>query len=168
MNTLVLCLKIFFARIFDVTLGTTRMILTVKEKRVYAMIVGFIEVTVWFLVAKEAITNAGNSLYVVFSYAGGYAVGTFVGSFLSSKIIDGKLKVQVITQNNDLDVLDKIKDAGFGVSAIPTHDNKLMLIIEVDKKHYPKLKKLIDKIDDKAFISVNETKYVEKGYFQKK
>lgn len=168
MNTITLCLKIFFARIFDVTLGTTRMILTVKEKRIYAMIVGFIEVTVWFLVAKEAITNAGNSLYVVFSYAGGYAVGTYVGSLLSSKIIDGNLKVQIITQKTDLEVLEEIKNAGFGVSAIPTHDKKLMLIIEVDKKLYPKLKKLIDKIDDKAFISVNETKYVENGFFQKK
>ena len=162
-----LCLKIFFARIFDVTLGTTRMILTVKEKRVYAMIIGFLEVTVWFLVAKEAITNAGNSLFVVFSYAGGYAVGTFVGSFLSSKIIDGKLKVQVITKNN-VEIINKIKEAGYGISAVPTHDKKLMLIIEVDKNKYPKLKKLIEKLDDSAFISVNETKYVERGYFQKK
>lgn len=168
MAILELCIKIFLARILDVSLGTMRMILTVKEKRLYAMIVAFFEVTIWFLVAKEAINKASNNPYIVLSYAGGFAVGTYIGSLLSSKIIGGKLQIQVITKDNDSSIVERIKKEGFGVSAIPTHNNKLMLIMEVDKRDYPKLKKLIEKIDDSAFVSANETKFVENGFFKKK
>ena len=64
-------------------------------------------------------------------------------------------------------IIDKIKESGYGVSAIPTHDKKLMLILEVDKKKYPDLKKLLEKLDPQAFISVTETKFVENGFFIK-
>lgn len=160
------CVIIFFARILDVSLGTIRMVLVIKEKRLFAMLVAFFEVSIWFLVAKEAISNIGNNIFVVISYAGGFSVGTFVGSTISSKVITGKLKVQVITKQNS-EIIDKIKESGYGVSAIPTHDKKLMLILEVDKKKYPDLKKLLEKLDPQAFISVTETKFVENGFFIK-
>lgn len=168
MEVLLLCLKIFFARICDVSLGTVRMILVVKEKRFLAMITAFFEVTIWFLVAKEAINNAGNNPFVVLAYAGGFAVGTFVGSYVSSRIINGKLKVQVITKDNSTNIIDEIKKKGFGVSAVLTHDNKLMLLMEIDNKKYSELKSIIQEFDETAFITVNETKYVENGFFQKK
>lgn len=167
MNLLLVCLKIFFARIADVSLGTLRMLLTVKEKKFLAMIAAFFEVTIWFLVAREALNEAQQSIFVVLAYAGGFAVGTFVGSIISSRVITGNLKVQVITKYNE-DIIDTIKKEGFGVSGIPTHDKKLMLILEINKKDYNKLKKLIYTIDDRAFISVNETKYIENGFFLKK
>ena len=46
MEVLLLCLKIFFARICDVSLGTARMILEKKKKRFLAMITAFFEVTI--------------------------------------------------------------------------------------------------------------------------
>lgn len=41
-----------------------------------------------------------------------------------------------------------------------------MLFIEIDKKDISHLKNMIKKIDEKAFIVVNETKYVQNGYFK--
>ena len=84
---LVLCLTVFFGRIIDVTLGTIRTLLTVKGKRLVAAGISFIEVTIWFLVVKEALNTGANSLWIVFSYAGGYAIGTYLGGFISNKII---------------------------------------------------------------------------------
>ena len=40
-----------------------------------------------------------------------------------------------------------------------------MLFIEVDKKHLNNLKNIIKQIDNNAFMVINETKYVENGYF---
>ena len=39
-----------------------------------------------------------------------------------------------------------------------------MLYIQIRDQSLEKLKKLIRKYDDRAFIVVNETKYVENGY----
>lgn len=41
-----------------------------------------------------------------------------------------------------------------------------MLFIEIDKKRISGLRQLIKKLDPKAFMVVNETKYVQNGYFK--
>ena len=41
-----------------------------------------------------------------------------------------------------------------------------MIFIEIDKKRFNDLKRLIKSLDKKAFIVVNETKFVQNGYFK--
>lgn len=167
-----LCIKIFGARILDVSLGTVRSILTVKGKNLYASLIGFCEVIIWFLVVKEALNTDMNSLFIPISYAAGFASGTFIGGFLSDKLISGKLGVQIVTSHKDKKMVQIIRDNGYGVSVIDVnnHDkdtNKYMLFVEIDKKKLEDLKKLVKQLDEKCFIVVNETKYVQNGYFNK-
>lgn len=163
-----LCIKIFLARVVDVSLATFVTISTVKGKRVLATILGFIDVIIWFLVVKEALNTELESIWIAISYAGGYAVGTFTGGTLSSILINGMVSVQVILDNEkDISI---IRDKGYAVSEIECtgKDNtkNRMLFIEVDKKHLKDLKNIIKQIDEKAFIVVNETKFVENGFFK--
>jgi uncharacterized protein YebE (UPF0316 family) len=164
-----LCIKVFFVRIIDVSLGTVRTIVTVKDRKLLASFIGFIEVLVWFLVAKEAISTDSNSIWIAISYSLGFATGTYIGAFISSKYIKGNFGVQVITSN--LKLVNKLRNEGYAVSVIDVkgHDvsNKHMLFIEIDKKDFLHLQKLIKQDDSKAFIVVNETKFVQNGYFQK-
>lgn len=168
MSILFLCSKIFFARLIDVSLGTIRTIYTVKEKNIIASIIGFVEVTIWFLVVKEALNTYDNSYYIVFSYASGFAIGTYIGGVLSNKFIKMKLGVQVITSKKDNNMVNQIRKYGYGVSIINIEGDsqKYMLYIQIDSNNYSKLINLIKKIDNKAFIVVNETKYVQNGYFK--
>ena len=89
MEVLFLCLKIFFVRILDVTMGTFRTILTVKSKPVQACLIGFIEALIWFLVVKEALNTDSDSIFIALAYAGGFATGTYLGGKLSQKLISG-------------------------------------------------------------------------------
>lgn len=169
MSTLfLLCIKIFIARVVDVSLATFVTVSTVKGKRLLATILGFIDVIIWFLVVKEALNTELDSIWIAISYAGGYALGTFIGGTLSSILINGMISVQVILDNEkDINI---IRESGYAVSEIECtgKDNtkKTMLFIEVDKKHLKDLKNIIKQIDDKAFMVVNETKYVENGFFK--
>ena len=97
-----LCLKLFFVRIIDVSLGTIRTLFTVKGKKLIASAIGFVEVLVWFLVVKEALNTESNSIFIAISYALGFATGTYIGSFLSEILITGKIEVQVFTEEKDL------------------------------------------------------------------
>ena len=168
MLTFYLCLKIFFARLIDVSLGTIRTIFTVKDKHFIASIVGLIEVTVWFLIVQEALNNNNSSFFIVFSYAFGFSVGTYLGGILSSKFINSKLGVQVILSNNDNKILERIRKEGFAISVINivSNEEKYMLYIQIDSRQYNKLISLIKRLDSKAFIVVNETKFVQNGYFK--
>ena len=84
MEILILCLKIFFVRIFDVSLGTARTIIMVRGKGFLASIIGFVEVLVWFLIVREALNTNVESIWIAISYSLGFATGTYIGSLLSN------------------------------------------------------------------------------------
>lgn len=163
-----MCIKIFFARLIDVSLGTFRTINTVKGRDLVAALIGIVEITVWFLVVKEALNVENNSVWIVISYALGFSVGTYIGGKISKRFIKSNLEVQVIMSNKDDDIVNKIRSKGYGVTAIEVKgakDSKYMLYIQIRNNSLEDLKTLIRKLDSKAFIVVNETKYVENGYF---
>ena len=168
MNLLLLCLKIFFARLIDVSLGTVRTIYTVRGKNFVAALIGIIEITVWFLVVKEALNTNNNSIFIVISYALGFSVGTYLGGKISNRFIKSHLEVQVILSNKDDNIIKKIREAGYGVTAIEVKgvdSVRYMLYIQIKDSTLQNLKQLIRKLDSRAFIVVNEAKYVENGYF---
>lgn len=170
MELFLLCIKIFFVRIIDVSLGTIRTIVTVKDKKLVASFIGFIEVFVWFVIVKEALNTDETSIFVAISYALGFATGTYIGSYLSNRYIKGNFGVQIITSN--LNLIKNLRSIGYAVSVIDVKGHneeieKFMLFIEIDKNDFTNLKDFIKLYDKKAFIVVNETKYVQNGYFQK-
>ncbi len=171
MELILLCLKIFVARILDVSFGTVRTVLTIKEKKMAASFVGFCEVLIWFVVVKEALNTDMTSIFIPISYALGFASGTYIGSVLSSHLIQGNLGVQIITSSRDKKLIEQIRNHGYGVSVIDVNrhqkdTSKYMLFIEIDKKRLKDLKALVKVLDPDSFIVVNETKYVQNGYFK--
>lgn len=170
MTLYLLCTKIFIVRIIDVALATIVTVLNVKGQKLKATIIGFVDVLIWFIIVKEALNTPIKSMWIALAYAGGYALGTFIGGSLTNLIIKGKISVQVIIDYASDEEINRIRDAGYAVSQIDCKgkDNakKIMLFIEVDKKHLNNLKTVIKEIDENAFVVVNETKYVENGFFK--
>jgi len=169
MNLFMLCLKIFFVRILDVSLGTFRTIITVKGKSIYASIIGFFEVLIWFLVVREALNTDETSIFVAVSYALGFATGTFIGGMLSKKFISGTLSVQIITNKAYPDMVELLRNEGYAVTVMNVEGKdkdieKYMLFIEINKKNLNHLQKLIKSVDNNAFMVVNETKLVQNGF----
>ena len=166
---LLLCIKIFFVRIIDVTLGTIRTMFTVKGKRLIASLFGFVEVLIWFLIVREALQTEDKSIFVAISYALGFATGTYIGGFLANILITGKVTVQVFTEN--IEVVDILREQGYAVTVLDCKGyntkSKYMLYIGVDKKKEKTLRSLIHQLDEHAFIVENENNYVENGYFKK-
>ena len=163
-----LCLKIFFFRIIDVSLGTFRTIVTVKGKNFLAGFIGFFEVFIWFTIVEEALTGS-NSIWVALFYSLGFATGTIIGGYASNYFITTPITLQIITTNNDM--ADYLRKKGFGVTVINVNGKdgiKNMLILETVNKNYKKLLSLIRIIDENAFIVVDETKYVHNGFFIRK
>ena len=168
---LLLCIKIFIVRIIDVSLGTIRTIFSVKGQNLIASLIGFVEITVWFLIVREALNTDSNGFWITLSYAGGFSTGTYIGGILSNKFINGNLGVQVITEDKDSKRINTLRKEGHAVSVIDVkgQDNKgkYMLFIEINNKTFDHLKDTVKSIDEKAFIVVNETKFVQNGYLKK-
>lgn len=166
---IIMCIKIFLARIVDVSLGTIRTVLIVKGNRLTSAIIAFFEVLIWFLVAREALNTDLNSWLIPTFYSAGYATGTYIGSFISTRFVEGLVGVQVISKATKANkMIKEIRDSGFGVSIVDlenTQDNekKKMLFIQLNKSQIKKLTHIIRKNDEDAFVVINDTRYVQNG-----
>ena len=169
----ILCLIVCFGRIIDVALGTSRTVFTVRGKSYIAAIIGLIEAMLWFLIVREALSfqAEGMQTYLIaISYALGYAVGTYCGGLVTSKLIRTKVNVQVITTSKNEEFVKTLSDAGFGATILiatgaTKQEEGYMLLIETDNKQLKELKKIIAENDPSAFITVSDTKSTHNGYF---
>lgn len=162
------CLKIFAARIIDVSLGTLRTVFVVKGKTLEPFVIAFFEVLIWFIVAREALNTEGNMVLIAISYAGGYATGTLLGSKLSKLLVKGVVGLQVVVKENSNKLINDLRRNGYAVSVIELKNdyegqNKDMLYIGVNNNRLKEVTRLIKEHDKDAFIVVNETKLVQNG-----
>lgn len=175
LSILLLCLKIFIFRIIDVSMATFRTVIVVKGKSLLAAIIALIEGMIWFLIVREALSfeaaNMIESLCIAVAYAGGFAAGTYIGT-LVSKRIEGMVQVQIITSSKDDNVIQKIQDEGYALTVIKSEATKFsgekyMLFAEIKSSKLNSFKELIQELDSKAFLMVNETKHVYNGFIKK-
>jgi uncharacterized protein YebE (UPF0316 family) len=169
MDLLLNCLMIFFVRIVDVSLGTLGTVLIIRNKRFLGSVIGFVNVAIWFLVVRQALSIENASLWITVAYAGGFATGTYVGSWVESKLAFGSSSVTVITRGVRDDVVDVVRKTGYAVSVVKCHGKEgenLMLIIEVGRKKVNDVIKVVNTIVPDSFISVSDTTKIINGYFR--
>lgn len=163
MNTILKCLEVFIARCIDVSIGSVRTILLVKGKNLVSCILAFIEILIWFYIARDILTQ-DTSIFIILSYAGGYAFGTYVGGLINKYLVRGNLTAFVVSDIKNKKMVDDLKREKYGVTVVSVEDGKLTLLIEFKKKNLKKLKNIIRKVDKSAFLVVNESLHVENGY----
>ena len=164
-----LYLKIFFGKMVDVTLSTLVTIYIVKNKRLLATIIGFIDVFIWLLVVNEALNNSVNSLSVALSYSLGYAFGTYSGSLLSNLINNDIVNVQIVTKNENNIITNKLKESKFSASMIECigihkEDKKFIIYATIKHKDLNNFKEMIRNLDNNAFLMVSDSKEIIGGY----
>ncbi len=171
MNILITCLFIFFARILDVSLGTLKTLFVIRGNKKLSFILGLIEITVWYIVVNKALGDGKMDIFVAIAYSTGYASGAVVGSFIEEKLAIGQLSLQVIIERDHSNLIELLREKGYAVSTIPCtgiNSLKTMLIIEIQRKDLKRVRKIIQSVEPKAFITISDTKMVINGYFEKK
>ena len=146
---LLLCLKIFFVRILDVSLGTIRTLFTVKGKKIIASVIGFFEVLVWFLVVKEALNTDENSIFIAISYSLGFATGTYIGSYLSKE------------SNTDLLFEKLAKELGLELFKLGAIKKEVAFLLSLDQMRY--FEAIIIKKEEKTLLIALKNPF-EKSY----
>lgn len=163
-------LFIFFARIADVSLSTMRTLMIVRGQRIYAALIGFFEVNIYIWALGKIISNLDNPLNIII-YAAGFSTGNIVGSFIEEKLAVGKMTVQVITMKSPLELTEKLRCCGYGVTVIEGQGRegiRYILQIIVQRKLIPQLRKEIDEWDNEAFWTVFDARATRGGIFNRK
>ena len=158
-------LLIFLARVFDVTLGTLRIIFTSRGMRNLAPVLGFIETFVWIVAVSSLVKHAQNVAAYV-GYAGGFAIGTFVGMFLENKLAMGTVTVRAIIKRDPKELIGALYKAGFGVTAVKGQGaSGIVKIIytTIKRQDLPVVIEVFHQMLPGAFLSVEEVRSTEQG-----
>jgi len=158
---------IFVARVIDVSLGTVRVIFVSRGLKYLAPVVGFFEIIIWLLAIGQIMKNLSNPACYI-AYAGGFAMGNFVGICIAEKLSLGLVMIRVVTKKDAAPLVEFLKAENYGVTSIDGHGTsgqvKVVFTI-VPRREVRSVVELIKKFNPNAFYSIGEVGLVESGIF---
>ncbi|MCF7858449.1 MAG: DUF2179 domain-containing protein [Candidatus Cloacimonetes bacterium] len=137
----ILPVLIFLSRIFDVSLGTLRIVFVNKGMRYLAPVIGFFEVLIWLIVISQIMKDINSPINYI-AYAAGFAAGNYVGILIEQKLAMGISLVRIITSKKATELLGELKSRHYSVTVIPAKTNG----VDVAILFLPALRKDIEKI----------------------
>lgn len=170
MNTLIWSIIIFLSILTQVLLGTVRLIIMVKNKKILTVIIGFFESAVSITVAITVISHAvkeGINIYIILSYAAGFALGLYIGMIISQLISKDILSINIISRSHGEKIEELLRDKGFGVTSYygSGKDGSLKVLnIICNKNNFNELKSFAKKIDSKVLITSHPLEGLRGGY----
>lgn len=156
----ILPVSIFCARIFDVSLGTIRIIFVSRGFKLLAPIFGFVEISIW-LFAISAVFSLNSPPTVFFAYALGFACGNYVGIWIEEKMAMGISIIRIITQFPADRLIDDFKALGYRTTVIDAMGQRgevNLIFTVVKRKEIPDVLERIQKWNPHAFYTVEDVK----------
>jgi uncharacterized protein YebE (UPF0316 family) len=160
-HTWALLLAVFLSRIADQTLDTFRTISIFRGYRFLAALMGFLTVLIWINVAGQVITNIHANWYLTVVYALGYAAGQATGLWVESRIALGHQLVRIWSRADN--VAEQLWEHNFAMTEIAGKSKAGpidVLFVVVRRNRVKELSALIDRLDPKAFYTVEDVKQV--------
>jgi uncharacterized protein YebE (UPF0316 family) len=158
-------LLIFCLRIVDVSCDTMRVIFAIRGKRGIAAVLGFIQALVWIFAVGNAVKHLDSILHVI-GYAGGYAMGTYVGVSLEQAIAYGVATIRIVSRSAGVEIAEALREQGYGVTEFPGfgRDGAVEILNSVvQRRHLPDVLAIITERDTDAFVTVEEPKILRGG-----
>jgi uncharacterized protein YebE (UPF0316 family) len=157
---------IFLLRIIDVSIGTVRVIYTIRGQKLVSATLGAIESGIWIFAISRAFKYVDNPMSMV-GWALGFATGTFVGIALEQWIGTGSVLVRVISRSHAIRLRELLHSSGFGVTAVQGQGrdgNVLVIFVVTPRKRGKELISMIQQIDPEAFVTLEPVAQAIGGY----
>lgn len=164
---IVVPLMIFVARMLDVGIGTFRIIMISRGKRLIAPALGFIEILIWLLAIRQIFQHLDNPVAFV-AYALGFAAGTHFGMALESRLAMGLVSLRVITSEDARDLVSRLSESDFGVTSFAAEGvaGRVRLHFTIlPRRKLTDALAIIAETHPTAFISVADVRSAREGVF---
>jgi uncharacterized protein YebE (UPF0316 family) len=168
LSWVILPILIFIARMSDVTLGTLRNIFMSRGFKKIVPFVGFFEVLIWLIAMKQVMNKADNFL-CYFAWAGGFAMGTYVGMRIEERLALGMQVIRIITSETSEKLIAALRSANHGMTVVDANGAKgpvKMIFSIVQRKYLKDVIALIEIHQPNAFYSVEDVRNARHGVFQ--
>jgi uncharacterized protein YebE (UPF0316 family) len=161
---LLTCLLIAAARVVDITLDTVRMVAIVQGRRRFAAVLGFFEALVYIVAVAQVLRNFDHPAYAV-AYAGGFAIGTYLGITLDQRMALGEQLVVVFTRHG-AKVAETLRSLGHRLTEFGGRgrDGEVTaLYIEVPRRSAGQVVADARRVDPACFHLVHDVRQARRG-----
>src|SRR5262245_32140346 len=158
-------LVIFCLRIVDVSCDTMRVIFAIRGKRNVAAALGFVQALVWIVAVGNAVKHLDSPLHVL-GYAGGYAMGTYIGVTIEQAIAYGVATVRIVSKAAGVEIAEALRAAGHGVTEFGGfgRDGSVEILNSVvQRRSIDQVLAVVTAHDKDAFVTVEEPKVLRGG-----
>lgn len=169
LNWIVIPILVFIARMSDVTLATLRNIFIHKGFRKIVPIIGFFEVLIWLIAMKQVLGRVDNAAAYL-AWAGGFAMGTYVGMRIEERLALGNQVIRIITTEPDsTELIKMLRDSNHGLTVVDGMGAKgpvKLLFTIVQRSHMKDIIEKIEAIQPNAFYTIEDVRSAEHGVFR--
>jgi uncharacterized protein YebE (UPF0316 family) len=157
---------IFGLRVIGVSLSTVRVLVMMRGKKLASVVMGFFEVLVYVIAIGQVVNNLSN-VWNILGYCLGFSAGTLFGMWIDDRTAGGFSTVRIISRLHGHRIAEAIREAGFGATlerGFGREGSVMMVLAIVRRSEVEAVCQLADKTDPSAFIAIDETRAVRRGY----
>jgi len=159
---------IFVLRVTDMSLDTLRVLVVMRGKKGIAWILGFFQSMIFVLAIGSVLSNLENLLNVL-GYAAGFATGNVVGMLIEERLAIGHVQLSIVSSRLGAAITDRMREEGYAITEIPARgkDGAVSLLnCSVLRKNVDRVQKIINEVDESAFITVEDVRPVRRGFWR--
>lgn len=169
LHPIIIAIIILLAKTLELSLSAIKTVFISKNKKLFAVLFGFIECIVWALIVSAVITSLTSNILWLFAYCIGYSLGILVGLLIEGKIALGIKELEFVADEfNTLIIKQYLEEKGYGFYLIEGNGkNGKVYIIKtiVQRKNESKLLREIGEIANyHFFISTSDISKTIGGY----
>ena len=159
-------LVVFLLRVTDVSMATVRMLLIMRNRRILAPLIGFVEILIWVTAIGIVVQHLQSPLHIV-GYAAGFATGNYLGLRLEERLALGLATVRAMVRSGGAALAATLRDDGFGVTEMigAGKDGPVEVLYSVlPRRQVTRYLALVDQGAPDSFVVVDEPRRVRRGW----
>lgn len=159
---------IFVLRVVNMSLDTVRVKMVMRDKKIAAWVLGFVQTVIHIVVLTTVINDLTNVLNLI-AYAGGYATGNVVGMWVEERLAIGHINLRIISPNLGVAIAKQLRAAGYAVTEIPARgkDGAVTLLnASIFRRQVGEVMKMVQDVDSHAFMTAEDTRPIRRGFWR--
>jgi uncharacterized protein YebE (UPF0316 family) len=166
MDLFLSALLIFGLRLFDVTLGTLRIVLLTRGEAWKAGLVGFFESLAWVTAVSQVIRNVDDPVRMA-AFAAGFGAGTFAGVLLERLLAMGTLIVRIVAPIGSPQAAEVLRERGYAVTVLNgegLHGDVRLALSVVPRRRLKEVLEIVYGANPAAFVTFEQVRLPASGY----
>ena len=159
---------IFGLRILGISLSTVRTLLMVRGRRLMSVSISLVEFLTYAF-SIGAVVQDLTDPWNLGSYAVGSAAGIWFGIELERRFVKGFASISVISPTKAHEIAEAVREAGFGATegfgqGVGGQVGTVRIVVR--RNEVKRALDVVNRVDAGAFITVEETRALQRGYLR--